>query len=136
MSSTGDLDLQIEQLMNCKPLSEEEVKALCEQIFIFSFSRKTLIYLVLTLYHMYPDYDFSAVKAHQFLTEESWDTFKQIFDTNMLEASKLLLLHSPISCSCGIYAGHEYNLKTSSASANTVPNIGRTKHRNDKIQGL
>ncbi|MFQ6636337.1 hypothetical protein Gotur_013960 [Gossypium turneri] len=28
------------------------------------------------------------VKAHQFLTEESWDTFKQIFDTNMLEASK------------------------------------------------
>ncbi|XP_022760131.1 repressor of RNA polymerase III transcription maf1-like [Durio zibethinus] len=28
-------------------------------------SRKTLIYLVLTLYHMYPDYDFSAVKAHQ-----------------------------------------------------------------------
>ncbi|KAA3461094.1 repressor of RNA polymerase III transcription MAF1-like protein [Gossypium australe] len=72
--------------------------------------RKTLIYLVLTLYHMYPDYDFSAVKAHQFLTEESWDTFKQIFDTNMLEASKLLLLHSPISCSCGIFAGHEYNL--------------------------
>ncbi|MBA0814869.1 hypothetical protein Gohar_020668, partial [Gossypium harknessii] len=31
MSSTGDLDLQIEQLMKCKPLSEEEVKALCEQ---------------------------------------------------------------------------------------------------------
>ncbi|MBA0771900.1 hypothetical protein Gotri_007362, partial [Gossypium trilobum] len=109
-------------------------------------SRKTLIYLVLTLYHMYPDYDFRQFsilslleelrvqfspfpksnssgymglivsdsslifKAHQFLTEESWDTFKQIFDTNMLEASKLLLLHSPISCSCGIYAGHEYNL--------------------------
>ncbi|XP_038995470.1 repressor of RNA polymerase III transcription MAF1 homolog [Hibiscus syriacus] len=51
-------------------------------------SRKTLIYLVLTLYHMYPDYDFSAVKVHQFFTEESWDTFKQIFDTFMLEASK------------------------------------------------
>ncbi|XP_021296437.1 repressor of RNA polymerase III transcription MAF1 homolog [Herrania umbratica] len=51
-------------------------------------SRKTLIYLVLTLCHMYPDYDFSAVKAHQFFTEESWDTFKQIFDTYMLEASK------------------------------------------------
>ncbi|PPD79645.1 hypothetical protein GOBAR_DD23418 [Gossypium barbadense] len=104
-------------------------------------SRKTLIYLVLTLCHMYPDYDFKLiwrldnplynppfiamgvlskgfdrqfsilslleelrvqfspfpksnsssymVKAHQFLTEESWDTFKQIFDTNMLEASKV-----------------------------------------------
>ncbi|XP_021896198.1 repressor of RNA polymerase III transcription MAF1 homolog [Carica papaya] len=51
-------------------------------------SRKTLIYLVLALYHMYPDYDFSAVRAHQFFTEESWDTFKQIFDTYMFEASK------------------------------------------------
>ncbi|RXH70246.1 hypothetical protein DVH24_007502 [Malus domestica] len=51
-------------------------------------SRKTLIYLVLTLYHLYPDYDFSAVNAHQFFTEESWDSFKQIFDTYMFEASK------------------------------------------------
>ncbi|KAI4357701.1 hypothetical protein L6164_001635 [Bauhinia variegata] len=51
-------------------------------------SRKTLIHLILTLYHMYPDYDFSAVKAHQFFTEESWDSFKQIFDTYMFEASK------------------------------------------------
>ncbi|KAK3421583.1 hypothetical protein EUGRSUZ_G02212 [Eucalyptus grandis] len=51
-------------------------------------SRKTLIYLVLTLYHMYPDYDFSVVKAHQFFTEESWDSFKQIFDMYMFEASK------------------------------------------------
>ncbi|KAJ8758523.1 hypothetical protein K2173_000244 [Erythroxylum novogranatense] len=53
-----------------------------------SSSRKTLIYLVLTLYHMYPDYDFSAMKAHQFFTEESWDSFKQIFETYMCEASK------------------------------------------------
>ncbi|XP_031402940.1 repressor of RNA polymerase III transcription MAF1 homolog isoform X2 [Punica granatum] len=51
-------------------------------------SRKTLIYLVLALYHMYPDYDFSAVKAHQFFTEETWGSFKQIFDTYMFEASK------------------------------------------------
>ncbi|XP_057542771.1 uncharacterized protein LOC130821138 isoform X2 [Amaranthus tricolor] len=52
-------------------------------------SRKTLIYLVLTLYHMYPDYDFSAVKAHQFLLDESWDSFEQIFDSYMREASKV-----------------------------------------------
>ncbi|GMP83617.1 hypothetical protein CsSME_00037458 [Camellia sinensis var. sinensis] len=52
-------------------------------------SRKTLIYLILTLYHMYPDYDFSAVKAHQFFMEESWDSFKQIFDAYMFEASKV-----------------------------------------------
>ena len=51
-------------------------------------SRRTLIYLILTLYRMYPDYDFSAVKAHQFFTEESWDSFKLIFDTYMFEASK------------------------------------------------
>lgn len=29
------------------------------------------------------------MKAHQFFTEESWDTFKQIFDTYMFEASKV-----------------------------------------------
>lgn len=51
-------------------------------------SRKTLVYLVLSLYHLYPDYDFSAVKAHQFFTEECWDSFKQIFENYMLEASK------------------------------------------------
>ncbi|XP_010556100.1 PREDICTED: repressor of RNA polymerase III transcription MAF1 homolog [Tarenaya hassleriana] len=51
-------------------------------------SRKALIYLVLTLYQMYPDYDFSTVKAHQFFSEESWDSFKQIFDAYMFEASK------------------------------------------------
>lgn len=55
-------------------------------------SRKTLMYLLLTLYHMYPDYDFSAVKAHQFFSEESWDTFEHIFDNDLLEASKEWLL--------------------------------------------
>lgn len=28
------------------------------------------------------------MQAHQFFTEESWDSFKQIFDAYMLEASK------------------------------------------------
>ncbi|KAL6539032.1 hypothetical protein OROMI_025358 [Orobanche minor] len=51
-------------------------------------SRKTTIYLLLTLHHMYPDYDFSAVKAHEFFAEESWDSFKQIFDVYMFEASR------------------------------------------------
>ncbi|CDP00725.1 unnamed protein product [Coffea canephora] len=56
--------------------------------YLYTSSRKTLIYLLLTLYHTYPDYDFSAVQAHQFFTEESWDGFKQILDTYMFEASK------------------------------------------------
>ncbi|KAK7280375.1 hypothetical protein RJT34_25439 [Clitoria ternatea] len=59
-----------------------------DQTLLTRTSRRTLVYLVLTLYHMYPDYDFSAVKAHQFFTEESWDSFKQIFDSYMFEASK------------------------------------------------
>ncbi|WVY98057.1 hypothetical protein V8G54_030208 [Vigna mungo] len=59
-----------------------------DQTLLTRNSRKTLVYLVLTLYHIYPDYDFSAVKAHQFFAEESWDSFKQIFDTYMCEASK------------------------------------------------
>lgn len=29
-------------------------------------SRKTLIYLILTLNHMYPDYDFTVLRAHHF----------------------------------------------------------------------
>lgn len=33
----------------------------------------------------------SAVNAHQFFTEETWDSFKQIFDTYMVEASKVFL---------------------------------------------
>lgn len=31
MPETGDVDVQIEQLMECKALSEAEVKTLCEQ---------------------------------------------------------------------------------------------------------
>lgn len=51
-------------------------------------SRRTLIYLVLTLGHIYPDYDFSAVQAHLFFREEEWDSFKQILDTYLFEAAK------------------------------------------------
>ncbi|MQL72895.1 hypothetical protein Taro_005234 [Colocasia esculenta] len=51
-------------------------------------SRRTLIYLILTLSHMYPDYDFSAVQAHLFLKEEEWDNVRQVFDTYMFEAAK------------------------------------------------
>uniref|UniRef100_A0A0D9ZS05 Repressor of RNA polymerase III transcription n=1 Tax=Oryza glumipatula TaxID=40148 RepID=A0A0D9ZS05_9ORYZ len=51
-------------------------------------SRKTLIYLVLTLSHMYPDYDFSAVRAHLFFKEEEWESFKEMTDTYLSEASK------------------------------------------------
>ncbi|XP_064993850.1 uncharacterized protein LOC135630668 isoform X1 [Musa acuminata AAA Group] len=52
-------------------------------------SRKTLIYLVLTLSHMYPDYDFSsAVRSHLYFREEEWDNFKQIYDMYLFEAAR------------------------------------------------
>ncbi|KAG2652058.1 hypothetical protein PVAP13_1NG330600 [Panicum virgatum] len=51
-------------------------------------SRKTLIYLVLTLGHMYPDYDFSAVWAHLFFQEEEMESFKQMIDTYLSDASR------------------------------------------------
>ncbi|KAK8462536.1 hypothetical protein SEVIR_1G223800v4 [Setaria viridis] len=51
-------------------------------------SRKTLIYLVLTLGHMYPDYDFSAVRAHLFFQEEEMESFKQMIDTYLSDASR------------------------------------------------
>ncbi|XP_020518269.1 repressor of RNA polymerase III transcription MAF1 homolog isoform X2 [Amborella trichopoda] len=50
--------------------------------------RKTLIYLVLTLNHMYPDYDFSAVQAHHFVREDALDNFELKFNSYMLEAAR------------------------------------------------
>lgn len=60
-------------------------------------SRRTLIYLVLTLGHIYPDYDFSAVQAHLFFREEKWGSFKQIFDTYLFEAAKEWFLRNDSS---------------------------------------
>ncbi|CAM8936407.1 unnamed protein product [Rhodiola kirilowii] len=53
--------------------------------FLCRSSRRTLIYLVLTLNHMYPDYDFSAVQAHQYFSEESWDSFKNTVETYLVD---------------------------------------------------
>ncbi|KAM0909679.1 hypothetical protein ACQ4PT_014662 [Festuca glaucescens] len=58
-------------------------------MFRFYFSRKTLIYLALTLGHMYPDYDFSAVRAHLFFREEDMESFKQMLDNYLSEACML-----------------------------------------------
>ncbi|XP_021301483.1 repressor of RNA polymerase III transcription MAF1 homolog isoform X1 [Sorghum bicolor] len=51
-------------------------------------SQKTMIYLVLTLGHIYPDYDFSAVQAHLFFQEEELESFKQMVDTYLPDASR------------------------------------------------
>ena len=55
-------------------------------------SRKTLIYLILTLNHMYPDYDFSALRGHHF-TKENPGTgvlkVKNDVDGLLLESAKV-----------------------------------------------
>eukprot|EP00899_Mesostigma_viride_P017271 jgi/Mesvir1/25545/Mv01787-RA.1 len=52
-------------------------------------SRKTLIYLILTLNHMYPDYDFSTLRAHHFTKEASIAGVKQKLNDSLMEASKV-----------------------------------------------
>jgi len=55
-------------------------------------SRKTLIYLILTLNHAYPDYDFSALRGHHF-TKENLHTgvvrVQQDIDALLLECAKV-----------------------------------------------
>jgi hypothetical protein len=37
---------------------------------------------------MYPDYDFSALRAHLFFQEEEMESFKQMIDTYLSDASR------------------------------------------------
>jgi len=53
-----------------------------------SASRKTLIYLILTLNHIYPDYDFSQLRANHFKKESGVSQAEELIDTHMLEVSK------------------------------------------------
>jgi hypothetical protein len=52
-------------------------------------SRKTLIYLILTLNHMYPDYDFSMLRSQHFRKEADVRFAKSNIDNLLLETSKL-----------------------------------------------
>lgn len=54
-----------------------------------SASRKTLIYLILTLNHIYPDYDFSLLRAHHFKKEAGLARAEEVIDTHLLEVSKV-----------------------------------------------
>lgn len=52
-------------------------------------SRKTLVYLILTLNHCYPDYDFSLLRAHHFRKEDSLKKVEPVVDSHLLEVSKV-----------------------------------------------
>ena len=52
-------------------------------------SRKTLIYLILTLNHIYPDYDFSLLRAHHFRKELGVKALEESVDSYLLEVSRV-----------------------------------------------
>lgn len=52
-------------------------------------SRKTLIYLILTLNHTYPDYDFSLLRAHNFRKEAGVSAIEQTVNSQLLEVSRV-----------------------------------------------
>ncbi len=47
------------------------------------------MYLILTLNHIYPDYDFSLLRAHHFKKEDSVAAIEEIIDAHLLEVSKV-----------------------------------------------
>lgn len=55
----------------------------------FFCSRKTLVLLILTLNHIYPDYDFSLLRAHHFRKEDGIATVEAAIDGHLLEVSKV-----------------------------------------------
>jgi Maf1 regulator len=52
-------------------------------------SRKTLVYLILTLNQCYPDYDFSLLRAHHFRKEANQQVIEPEVDSHLLEVSKV-----------------------------------------------
>ena len=54
----------------------------------FNGSRKTLIYLILTLNHIYPDYDFSLLRAHHFRKEPGPSAVEAAVDAHLLEVGR------------------------------------------------
>ncbi|GLJ49058.1 hypothetical protein SUGI_1034950 [Cryptomeria japonica] len=52
-------------------------------------SRRTLIHLILTMNHIYPDYDFSIVQAHNFSKECGLNVVKQKIENYLIESEKV-----------------------------------------------
>ena len=54
-----------------------------------SGSRRTLVYLILTLNHIYPDYDFTLLRAHHFRKEEGVTAIEESVDAHLVEVGKV-----------------------------------------------
>jgi hypothetical protein len=94
--------------MNRKPPAGALTAAACMHACLRS--RKTLIYLILTLNHCYPDYDFSLLRAHHFRKEPGVGAVEEAVDSHLLEVSRVRRRRAPgavyrsSSCSWGVQA--------------------------------
>lgn len=52
-------------------------------------SRKTLVFLILTLNQCYPDYDFSLLRARHFRREDTTQDVEPLVDSHLLQVSKV-----------------------------------------------
>lgn len=77
--------LEEEVMESCSPLqlSRSPVGPLVE-----SSSRKTLVYLILTLNHIYPDYDFTLLRAQNFAKEESLARVQELVGTHLVDVAR------------------------------------------------
>ncbi|CAD7698397.1 unnamed protein product, partial [Ostreobium quekettii] len=82
LSRSLDEDLQMESPPSI--LAESPVGPLGE-----SASRKTLIYLILTLNHAFPDYDFSQLRAHHFKRESDLGPLEETIERHLSEITKV-----------------------------------------------
>mmetsp|Transcript_981 Transcript_981/g.1549 ORF Transcript_981/g.1549 Transcript_981/m.1549 type:complete len:236 (-) Transcript_981:718-1425(-) len=83
LSKSLDAEVQMGQASSLE-LSGSPVGPLSD-----SSSRKTLIYLILTLNHIYPDYDFSLLRAQHFRKLEGLGQAEETIDSHLLEVSKV-----------------------------------------------
>lgn len=52
-------------------------------------SRRTLVYLILTLNQIYPDYDFTLLRAHHFSKEQGVASIEEAVDAHLVEVGKV-----------------------------------------------
>lgn len=62
------------------------------------------VYLILTLNHIYPDYDFSLLRAHHFRKEGGVAAVEELVDAHLVEASKVGCWAVP-GCRCCVPSG-------------------------------
>ncbi|WIA14578.1 hypothetical protein OEZ86_013063 [Tetradesmus obliquus] len=83
------LDQEVQQVASSSGSSPLELSRSPVGPLTDASSRKTLIYLILTLNHIYPDYDFSQLRAHHFRKEAGLARSEELVDTHLLEVSKV-----------------------------------------------